>query len=419
MRLTDPGCDAAIVKITFLCGTFEPGRDGVGDYVAMFARSLARQGHLCQVIALADRFAAAAGNGWDADADCEVVRLPASGWPHANTRAAEAALDRFAPDCVSLQMVCYAYEPRGLLLHCARSFLRLRGRGKCHLMFHELWIGEAAGSGLKERVVGGLQKRLLLRTTRLWAPAVINTSNPVYRELLRRNGIAAEELPLPGTIPIVPDSHSSARQWLLGRLGTAGIGNDALLAGVFGAIHPGWQAASWLERLRQRCVHGGRGLVFIQLGRAGERGLRIWHELQSQFGSGIAFVALGALPAEDVSRALQGLDLGIATSPAQLAGKSSTIAALLEHGTPVAVTSSEYRLRAGSTPEPTPHALLHPLDDGFVARLLAGQIPRAAPQPRNDIYVTFLKSLQEPEAAENSASNAAPPGAAGAKVTIL
>ncbi|HTB66228.1 MAG TPA: glycosyltransferase [Steroidobacteraceae bacterium] len=407
------------MKITFLCGTFEPGRDGVGDYVAMFARSLARQGHLCQVIALADRFAAVATNGRDAAADCEVVRLPACGWPHGNTRAAETALGRFAPDCVSLQMVCYAYEPRGLLLHSARSLLRLRGGGKCHLMFHELWIGEAAGSGLKERIVGALQKRLLLRTTRLWAPAVINTSNPVYRELLRRNGVAAQELPLPGTIPIVPESHSNARQWLLARLGTAGVGNNAMLAGVFGAIHPGWQAANWLELLRRGCVHGGRGLVLIQLGRAGERGLQIWRELQSQFGTGIAFVELGPLPAEDISRALQGLDLGIATSPGQLAGKSSTIAAMLEHGTPVAVTSRDYRLRAGATPEPTPHALLHPLDDGFVTRLLAGQIPRAAPQPRSDIYLTFLKSLQEAEDAENSTRSAAPPGAAGAKVTIL
>ena len=42
------------MKIIFLCGSLEPGRDGVGDYVLLLSGELVRQGHQASIIALND-----------------------------------------------------------------------------------------------------------------------------------------------------------------------------------------------------------------------------------------------------------------------------------------------------------------------------------------------------------------------------
>ena len=51
-------------------------------------------------------------------------------------------------------------------------------------------------------------------------------------------------------------------------------------------------------------------------------------------------------------------DLGVATSPWALIGKSGSVAAFLEAGLPVVVTRGEWRRRRGGTPEPEAHPLL-------------------------------------------------------------
>ena len=38
------------MKITFICGSLNPGQDGVGDYTRRLAAQLALDGHECQLI---------------------------------------------------------------------------------------------------------------------------------------------------------------------------------------------------------------------------------------------------------------------------------------------------------------------------------------------------------------------------------
>ena len=40
------------MKLIFICGSLEPGRDGVGDYTRRLAGELIRQGHQIAIIAL-------------------------------------------------------------------------------------------------------------------------------------------------------------------------------------------------------------------------------------------------------------------------------------------------------------------------------------------------------------------------------
>ncbi len=51
-----------------------------------------------------------------------------------------------------------------------------------------------------------------------------------------------------------------------------------------------------------------------------------------------------------ISKILNTLDLGLATSPRQMIQKSGSAAAMLEHGLTLLVTRNDWRLREGSPP---------------------------------------------------------------------
>jgi hypothetical protein len=381
------------MRISFVCGSFEPGRDGVGDYVAQFVRALHSRGHELQVIAAADKYARGSAVEWFGSA--EVVRLPAERWARGEIEPLLRALRRFGPDWASLQMVLYAYERRGLLLRSPARLAQLASLARqSHVMFHEVWIGESVGCTLRQRAIGWTQKQLLVRAMQSWAPRVVHTSNPTYRELLRRAGIAAQLLPLPGNIPIVAGHDSaSARTWLLRRIGLADADRQLLLAGVFGSIHGAFAEAQWLAPLREACVAGGRRLVLVQLGRAGPRGASLWQEVRAAAGAGVRLAELGELPADEVSIALQGLDLGVATTPWGLIGKSGSVASMLEHGLPVCVPCDDVQLLVGDTPEPLASPLLQRCDDSFLALVRGGRLARRPPAAEPRSYERFAADL--------------------------
>lgn len=381
------------MRIAFLCSSLEPGRDGVGDYVRQFACELTRSGHQCLLIALADRYVPGEFHGSHPEYGFGIVRLTMEQWLRGEITTAEQALDRFSADWVSLQMVCYGFESQGLLFRSARLFGKLARPAQRHLMFHELWIGESIGYDFKQRTLGLLQKRLLLRACEAWQPRVIHTSNPLYRELLRRNAIRAELLPLPGNIPIGDATPSHARQRLLEWLDLEAK-PDALLAGVFGSIHPEWRATTRLGELAAACSRKGRSMALLQLGRAGTMGEKFWEDLRLEFGTAVHFHRVGEASEEELSRVMHGLDLGLSTSPWCLSGKSGSVAAFLDHGVPVLATREDGGLRHGVTPEPTAHPLLHRFDPGFPQRLADGVIGKGVTGKPTAIYRAFLDSLE-------------------------
>ncbi len=385
------------MRISFLCSSFEPGRDGVGDYVRQFAIHLTQLGHSCQVIALADRHIETVASISDTDG-FEAIRFPFAQWRSGDIGAARIALDHFNPDWVSLQMVCYGYENRGLLFNSAALFGQLKTAARRHMMFHELWIGETESCGIKDRLLGRLQKLLLLRATKSWAPDIVQTSNPVYRELLRRNGIATTELPLPGNVPVQQINPEIARQWLLNKLGLVErAGTPFVLAGLFGSIHPEWEHANGLNQLSDYSQSAGKSLAVVQIGRAGLRGDVIWKDLQRQLAGRASLHTLGELSAEEVSIALQALDLGIATSPWSLTGKSGSAATMLEHGLPLVVTRMDSRLRNGPTPDSSPHPRIYKgIDSDFVTKLRTERLGKERASSQHAVYLRFIDALTKP-----------------------
>jgi hypothetical protein len=358
------------------------------------ARVLSSRGHACQVIALADRFVDQASEARDADHGFQIVRLPMTDWRIGNINFVVDQLARFQPDWASLQMVCYGYERQGLLWGSARRFARLGLAPHRHMMFHELWIGGWRTSSLKERAVGWAQQRLLLRATRTWAPQLVHTSNPIYREMLRRVGVAAEELAIPSNIPVRELSPAGAREKLERSLPERpGTGSRRLLGGVFGHLPTELAAGDWLEQLAGACARIARELVIVQLGRSGPGGGGLISALRQRMAGRVKFLELGELPASEVSTTLQGLDFGIATTLWPLVGKSSTAAAMLEHGLPVVVPRQSEGLRGGAEPASPPHPQLIRLSE-FCDVLQSATLPRLKPKAQMEVYDRFIGTLE-------------------------
>jgi len=380
------------MKFVFLCSSLSEGKDGVGDYTRNLARELTGIGHRCLLIALNDSEPTA---GVGVQEGGEILRLSRTTSWNARVERALAVMTSFCPDWISLQFVPYGFHPKGLCLGLAEHLAPLFRSGRHHIMFHELWIGESVEYGLKDRAIGFLQKRGVLRLLQRLEPAVIHTSNPVYRELLERNGVSASELPLAGNIPVV-EPEWNGMEMLLRDQGwpmDSFRRDEWLVGGVFGTIHSQWLPAVFLDQLSVQAGEMQKRVLLVHLGRTANAGTDVWQRLAKEYVGRCEFIALGPQSETYLSTLFQSLDFGMATSPWALIGKSGSVAAMLDHGLPVMVTRDDWRLRNGVTPEPTPHPLLFKSSKTFFQQIGRGLPNRSAGSGWPAMAEQFLQDL--------------------------
>ena len=382
------------MRIAFINISAEPGKDGVGDYTRGFAEELLRLGHEVRVVALNDRFVEAAVEEEQPAALARVrtLRLPARQDWDERIGLAGACLDSFVPNWVSLQFVCYGFQKKGIVYALPRRLKLLTHGRKLHMMFHEIWIGEEVGFGLKRRMVGAVQRFFIRKLVRKLRPDVMHTSNAPFQAILARDGIPAGILPLFGAIPLV---ENPCFGWIEERLKTAS-GTDFhreryWLFGIFGGLPPVWPPEPLLPRLIAAARGAGKEVALISIGRMGG-GEQLWERMSQDYGDRMVFVRLGEQPSEKVSELLTFLDYGIATSPWLILGKSSTSASMLEHGLPVIVNLDNVRFRTRSSGPDNP--LLIQRDVKMEVRLLAGVPKGPRCSFRAQIVRSFLMSLR-------------------------
>lgn len=345
----------------------------MGDY----SRRMAADGHALLAIHDADVQTVTAAE--------QELRLPASApWSERRRRAAEfIAAQR--PDWVSVQFVCYALDVNGVVFRWIPRLAELPGGRRVHLMFHEIWIGASTEYGMRDRVIGAVQRRGIRQLARRLRPAAAHTTSRVYQQQLAEIGVRVGRLPLPGNIPISTDTApvpgfpaaDRARCWI---------------GGVFGTIHPRWQAEPWLAESCALAEKAGRRLMLVQFGEAGSGGRERWGRIEAAYRDRAEFVALGPREPDEVSRILAQLDFGVATSPWALIEKSGATAAFFDHGVPVLVTRDDWQLRAGRTPAPAGDPLLFK----SCAALLRALPLRAVPVDRSrDIARCLERDLAE------------------------
>lgn len=305
-----------MVRLHLAFPTLPPALDGIGDHTARLSAALAASGR-CAVTVLAAEDAPAPAPG--------VVVRPVLRWHdgriEASALAEVAAAER--PDGLLLQYNPNSWGRRGLNLALPAAF---RAAKRAHpplrlgLMVHEPWY---LPTSAKRFVMAAAQRPQLRALVR--AADVVFVSTEGYAEALRRwaGPTPLVHLPIGSNVPKAGWTRESARAALA-------IGDEALVAGVFGTAHhsrllPLVRAAA--EKLAAE--HGARFVVLY----VGPDGAAVRDVL-----AGLPVRDLGRLPAEEVSRALAAMDLHLAPFELGVSARRGSFVAGLQHGLPTVST---------------------------------------------------------------------------------
>lgn len=378
--------------ILFLTSSLEPGKDGVGDYTRRLAQACLALNHSCGLVALNDPHVSDPVE--TAEGHLPTLRLPATmPWPDRVGMAKEFR-SRFQPDRVSLQFVAYGFDRKGIVRNLDRFLAPITSGIALQIMFHELWIGLGKSASLKERVMGQVQRHYLQRLISRLRPGWVSTSNALYISLLEGLGQAAVELPLFGNIPVNAAGDVPALPEALVRAGMCdeqGAHPGRWLGLFFGTLHPEWKPEPFMSSLIAASAKAGRRPCLISAGRSGERGEATWKQMERDYAHDVDFIHLGEQPVRQVSALMLAADFGVAASPWQLIGKSSSAVSMLDHGLPVIVSRDD--LQTGVTPAPPVNPLLHRCDATLESQWVAGLPKRPARDRLHDVAREFVRLL--------------------------
>lgn len=334
------------LNIVFLCGSLEPGKDGVGDYTRILAAQLIRHGARVSIIAINDRYVdgpqGQVGSSQTEVQESDVLELPvlrlASSLPwKQRIRLLQTSLDDLKPQWISLQYVPYAYSMKGIPFMLPFRLKCLKGNHRWHVMFHELWIGITLSSSIAHKTIGTLQRLLVNILLLSIQPRFVSTSNSLYMYLLSRIGVIAERLPLFSAIPV----DSSQTSWMRSLLDEIGIANERrdmyIIAGMFGSCYPDYPLEVQARKLALRVKKQGKKLAFLAIGGGVGTG-SVWEQRVRSALPDAIIKHLGRGEPAKVSAFLSCLDLGIPSSPVEYLGKSSAAAAMVLHGLNIDVT---------------------------------------------------------------------------------
>jgi hypothetical protein len=335
------------MKIAFLCGSLEPGRDGVGDYTRRLAGQLLLRGHAAVLVALNDpSVTEATEQAQPAEAASMpllTLRLPAA-WPLEQRLAhAKTWLDAANPDVLSLQFVLFSFHPKGLPFGLAPLLSKL-GQGRTwHLMFHELWVGMATNDTLKHKVWGRMQKALVKSLLAQLRPKLIHTQCSLYFAQLTKAGQQVAKLPLFSNIEraaLAPDSSYLYQS----ELGTARPTRFIF----FGGLHPEAKLTELIEALKSFYHNDLNAFEFIYAGRNGQE---LDQHLPILKEKNVRHQVFGELSSSEISALLAGADFGMSTGSPEMLEKNGTVAAMLLHDLPVLCIGRRLLL-AGLPPVP-------------------------------------------------------------------
>jgi hypothetical protein len=302
------------MKILFICGSAEPGKDGVGDYTRRFCGELTRMGHMVQILSLCD-FQVASFSREFQETEGSIVeshRIPIATANNQRFIWTQNLLHDFQPDWISLQFVPYSFNPKGLPFWIPSFLKKLKGNHKWHIMFHELWLGIDQESSFRHKTIGKLQQLLVKKMVRNLRPSSINTQNKLYQFFLQVHGFDAEVLPICGNIPVTGIKNES---------------NEFTQFVLFGTIHPGAPFKEFIYDLKS-LNHFNKPIKFVFIGKNGPE-LSTFTAILENYN--FSYEIMGIQSEAIISQALINSDFGISTTPYYQTEKSGVFAAYREH----------------------------------------------------------------------------------------
>ncbi|MEJ7738060.1 MAG: glycosyltransferase [Chitinophagaceae bacterium] len=335
------------MKIVFLCGSLEPGCDGVGDYIRRLAGELVRQGHHASAIALNDRHLKAQFTGTQhiEGVNFQVLRVP-SVWPERSRfHRAKEWINEIQPEWLSLQYVPFAFHLKGLPFRLGGLLLNLAKEVRWHIMFHELWVGMDTKSTKKHILWGMVQRRLIKSLISKLHPHVVQTQTRLYQAQLAKLGVKAEYLPLFANIPNIRQMNTKSTTT------RSSADKNIISLVLFGTIHPGAPVDELATEVALYARKKGLQIYLTIIGRCGteqEHWTAVWQS------AGLVVEVLGEQQPERISNVLGNASIGLSTTPIALVEKSGAAAAMLEHGLPVLCVRDPWEARGLKSLNPHP-----------------------------------------------------------------
>ena len=257
-------------------------------------------------------------------ADVPVLRIPAGVSEKDRFTAIRAKVDELLPDWISLQFVPYSFANNGVPWRFVRNILRLAPQAKFEVMFHELWLRHLAPTAFKNRLIGRLQRSVILQLLEGLQPEVVHTHIPINRAALEQRSVTVLPLPLFANIGRKEGAVADGTQKAPGVYRVAFFSRMEAPAPVQRALA---ELAQWCEgeekQLEIALLGGGRAKVSSAA------------EYIQKTVPAARVLPVGFLSAEEVSAWLATCDLAVSPIPRHSLGKSGTVAAFLEHGLPV------------------------------------------------------------------------------------
>lgn len=318
------------MKIIFICGCLEPGKDGVGDYTRRLSGELIRQGIKVGMLAFNDNYIQTVNKNNQQSEDIIIpsLRLSKSLKNKERLSIAKQWIDLENPEWLSLQFVPYAFQNKGLPFILISQLKKLGSGRKWHIMFHELWLGLRNNDSLKFRIIGFIQKNIVKLLIKKINVKVVHTHTQFYlRELIKLN-LMAKYLPLFGNIPI-NKNHVDNRKPKVNKVSLV----------IFGAIHSGAPVNQFAQEVSEYFNENKQiNVNLLIVGNSGSE-LENWVKVFKLYE--IEVNVFGELTTKQISSILQEASFGITTNPVFVVEKSGTVAAMREHNLPILVVAEK------------------------------------------------------------------------------
>ena len=328
------------MNILFLCGSIEPGCDGVGDYTRRLAEELVLLNHKVSVIALDDKYVSNVKQQADFNhGGISTYRIPTSFTDQQRCNQARDWIDQINPDMVSLQFVIYSFHKKGLPFGLKNTICKICEGRSLHIMFHETWLGVTKSASLKHKIYGFFQKQIISSLVKSLKPRLITTTNVLYKTLLNELSVTAQIIPLFSNIPIA-DKDEVFISNIYSQLKLDSI-KTYYIAGIFGNIYPDSNIRDAIIDLEESARAKNKKLLVLGFGKISGKASSIFQQLEFEFSDRMIIKHLGEFDTERLSNIIQILDVAISPTPAKHIGKSGVYAALRLHDKKVIIPNTQ------------------------------------------------------------------------------
>lgn len=324
------------MKIVFLCGSLEPGLDGVGDYTRRLSAELIKQGHQIAIVSLNDAFIKEenSSNQVLEGVSLSVLRLPYSSSHNIRFKRAKEFIDIFNPDWVSLQFVPFSFHQKGLLFSQIKHFKFLTKGRFLHIMLHEAWVGKGTGFNYKKIAYSLLQEATIKKLFKSLHPKLIHTHIPSFFHKFKRMGWVVGKLPLFSNIPLFTND-------------TNAIDRNKIKIGFFSQMEMSDSILKFIKTLEENLNDKALHLEILLFGGSQATANTCKQILEEESTLRNKIILKGHLCDKELSLTLQECNLGMTPVPRHALGKSGSVAAFISHGVPVAAPNIHHGFLPG------------------------------------------------------------------------